>query len=110
MKLVDVIDLFLRHKSAEGLSPQTIEWYRANLLAFVRFLERAGVNGSNWLHTGTIEAFLVAERERVSASTVAARFRRCVHFCVARREPRFCDPSPMRRMKPPKIPRATSSG
>ena len=104
MKLTDVIDLFLRHKSAEGLSEKTLEWYRANLLAFVRFLERAGVNGSNWLQTGTIEAFLVAERERVSASTVAARFRALRPFFAWLEEnPDFAIPSPMRRMKPPKV-------
>lgn len=104
MKLTDVIDLFVRSKSAEGLSEKTLDWYRANLLAFVRFLERAGVNGSNWLQTGTIEAFLVSERERVSPSTVAARFRALRPFFVWLEEnPDFRIPSPMKRMKPPKV-------
>ena len=105
MKLVDVIDLFLRHKSAEGLSPQTIEWYRANLLAFVRFLERAGVNGSNWLHTGTIEAFLVAERGTGLGLDGGGQVSGAASiFAWLEENPDFAIPSPMRRMKPPKIP------
>ncbi len=105
MKLTDVVELFLRSKGAQGLSGKTLEWYRANLLAFVRFLERAGVNGSNWVQTGTIEAFLVSERERVSASTVAARFLALRSFFTWLEEnPDFRIVSPMKRMKPPKVP------
>jgi site-specific recombinase XerD len=104
VKLTEVIDLFLRSKSAEGLSEKTLEWYQANLGAFVRFLERAGVSGTNWVQTGTVEAFLVSERERVSASTVAARFRSLRPFFVwLEGNPDFAIPSPMRRMKPPKV-------
>jgi len=107
VQLSDVIELFLRSKSAEGLSDQTLAWYRANLTAFVRFLQRAGINGSNWLHTGTLEAFLVSERERVSASTVAARFRAMRPFFLWLQEhPDFRIPSPMQQMKPPKVPHA----
>ncbi len=105
MQLREVVELFLRHKSAEGLSPQTLLWYRANLTAFVKFLERAGVNGSNWLHTGTLEAFLVSERERVSPSTVAARFRALrPFFRWLEDNPDFGIASPMKRMKSPKVP------
>jgi len=105
--LEDVIELFLRSKSAEGLSDRTLTWYRANLNAFVHFLQRAGINGSNWLHAGTLEAFLVSERERVSPSTVAARFRALrPFFSWLEDHPDFRIPSPMRQMKPPKVPHA----
>lgn len=108
MRLTDVIDLFLRAKRAEGVSSKTSEWYKDNLMAFVRFLERAGANGSNWLHSGTIDAFLVSERERVSASTVAARYRALRPFFRWLEEhPDFRLPSPMAKSKPPKVPKAS---
>ena len=103
VKLLDVVDMFLRARRGQGVSEKTIDWYRAQLLAFVRFLERSGVNGSSWMHPATIDAFLASERERVSASTLAARYRALRPF-FAWVEERYELPSPMGQGKPPKVP------
>ncbi len=101
----EAIALFLRAKRAEGRSERTIEWYGDMLRAFVAFLERAGVNGSDWLHMGTIDAFLATERERVSPATVAARYRALRPF-FAWVEERYGVPSPMGKSRPPKVPKS----
>lgn len=105
--LAEAIRLFLAAKHAAGLSPNTVSWYRANLDAFLAFLERAGVQGSSWVVPETMEAFLESERGRVSASTVAARYRALTSFMGWLEERGMLGglPSPMRQVARPKVPK-----
>ncbi len=41
-RLSDVVEEYLAALRVAGRSPRTIEWYRANLAEFIRFLEREG--------------------------------------------------------------------
>lgn len=75
MQLIEAIELFLSSKSAAGLSARTVDWYRWQLMAFVHWLEAQGVNGNSWLRVEVVERFLNEEGQRLSASSVAARYR-----------------------------------
>lgn len=68
----DMLRRFLRSRVAAGTSPRTVDWYRQQCTAFIRWLSTR--NAPPW-DTDTIEEYLVHERSRVAAGTVQARYR-----------------------------------
>lgn len=108
MRLQDALALYLRSKRSANLSESTVQWYRANIQAFIHWLEDEGVNGSNWLRPEIVEAFLESQREEVSASTVAARYRALNNFFGWLEERQFIEggTSPLRQVQRPKEPKA----
>ncbi|NJD28640.1 MAG: hypothetical protein FIA92_10130 [Chloroflexi bacterium] len=77
--LRNVVEEYLAALRAAGRSPRTIEWYRANLAEFIRFLERDGRSASAAdLQPAAVCRWLIALNARPTAlapSSLAGRVR-----------------------------------
>jgi integrase/recombinase XerD len=72
--LAEVRDAFLSHLLAErALSRRTVDAYACDLLDFLTFAARSGVQAPGALRRTTISAYLLASRRRGLASTTVAR-------------------------------------
>lgn len=106
MRFEEALGLFLAAKQGNGLSAKTIDWYRAQIEAFVAWLTAQNVRGADWLRPETLDRFLAAERGRISAATVAARYRALKNFFAWLEERGFLPAghSPLRKLRQPKVP------
>lgn len=78
-RLSDVVDEYLAALLVAGRSPRTIEWYRANLVEFIRFIERDGRAATVAdLRPATVRRWLVSLSARsrpLAPSSLAGRVR-----------------------------------
>jgi site-specific recombinase XerD len=101
-----VLPSWLRHLRAENKSPRTIQSYEESVLQFERYLREVGMpTDITKIVREHVEAYEVSLFDLGrSASTVAVRHRSLQQFFRWAEEERIAIPSPMAKMKPPKIP------
>lgn len=105
-EVAGVLPSWLRHLKAENKSPRTIQSYEESVLQFARYLAQVGMpTDMTRIGREHVEAYEVSLFEiGRSASTVAVRHRSLQQFFRWAEEERIAVPSPMAKMKPPKIP------
>lgn len=98
-----VIDSFERSLKANNQSPYTISGYLISVNMLVRYLETQGLPlFLDVIDTPQLQSFIIDQRERLSDSTAATRYRGIQAFfkwCAAEE---LIPASPMLKMKPPK--------
>jgi site-specific recombinase XerD len=92
---------------ARNLSPRTIRTYLEAVGLFARFLAEAGMPSAvEAIHREHVEAFLAAELERVSPTSVSIRYRALQQFFRWAVDDGEIAASPMTRMHAPVVPEA----
>jgi integrase len=100
MDLSSLLARFLTAKRAAGLSPRTVEWYRLELTAFVRF--------SQSISADSIDAYLAERRARGNQpATVAGHYRALSAFFswLVQRRIISADENPMPLVARPRVPK-----
>lgn len=105
MSIDEALELFLAAKRATGKRASTVGWYKDQIRGFLSWLEKGGVNGSTWLKPETIEKFLAEERQRVSAHSVAGRYRALKVWFDWLVKRKLLAASPMVQIEPPQTPK-----
>lgn len=98
-------DSFMRHLRAAGRSPKTRKTYAEAIRQFDTFLADQGMPlQPTSIRREHVEAFVVSLMETRSPATAANRYRSLQSFFKWLEEEGEVKPSPMAKMKPPKIP------
>lgn len=98
-------DSFMRHLRAAGRSPKTRKTYAEAIRQFDAFLQDQGMPLSPLaVRREHVEAFIVLLMETKSPATAANRYRSLQSFFKWLEDEGEVKPSPMAKMKPPKIP------
>lgn len=74
MDIIEAKNFFLAAKTRKW-SPRTHEWYDQQITAWINWLVENDIKGLSWLEPDVLDLFLDEEAERVSDSTVDARWR-----------------------------------
>jgi len=105
--LADFIDEFRITLRARNRSPKTIKAYTDAANRLAQFLTDAGMpTVTPAISREHVEAYIVSEIDRTSASTAATRYRCLQQFFNWLRDEGEIDRHPMERMSPPSIPEA----
>jgi len=92
------------HLEAANHSPKTIKTYMLAVTQLAAFLDASGMPTTTTSITREhIETFIIAVRERTSASTAGTRYRGLRQFFRWLHEEGEIDRNPMERMRPPKM-------
>ena len=93
------------HLEASNLSPRTIRAYTDDGALLAAFLTARGMPAAVLsIRREHVEAFIVAELERTSPSSVATRYRSLQELFNWLDDEGEIESSPMAKMRPPKIP------
>lgn len=99
------VDSFLRHLRAENLSANTVKCYREAAMLFARFLAERGMpQDVAAIKREHVEAFIEDQLKRWKPATASNRFRGLQSFWKWAVEEGEVKQSPMRRMRPPRLP------
>jgi len=96
---------FLRHLRAENLSTNTVKTYREAAMLFARFLAECGMpQDVAAIKREHVEAFIEDQLKRWKPATASNRFRGLQSFWKWAVGEGEVKQSPMRRMRPPRLP------
>ena len=100
-------ETFFRAKSVEGLSPNTLRFYRIQLRGFLDWLDSQQVHQLEQITPGIIRSFLTFRLEQgLKPGTVNASYRPIrafLNFTFEEYEPSI--PNPIAKCKPPRVPK-----
>ncbi|TAK00615.1 MAG: hypothetical protein EPO36_08195 [Chloroflexota bacterium] len=107
-RLLSVVEEYLVALRVAGRSPRTIEWYRANLAEFIRFLERDGsVTSVADLQPAAVRRWLLALNARptpLAPSSLAGRVRTIKAFGTWLAAELDMPANPVRAVPIPRVP------
>ncbi len=107
MRVDDLLEQFLAEHVAAGHSPKTVDWYRAEVQRFLRWLLANQLQNGNWLNPSTIVRYL-AECRTVNGNapaTVAGHYRGLQGFFTWLVQRGYIDESPLTQIPAPKVPK-----
>ena len=100
-----LLDSYVRHLRASNYSPKTVSTYSDSINPFIAFLQESGMPLLvSKLDREHVEGFVSLQLEKYAPATASVRYRALQSFFNFLVEERLLEETPMRNMRPPRIP------
>jgi integrase/recombinase XerD len=100
---MDHLALFMESRVAQGVSPNTLNWYRQHLGYFTKWLTQEDISMLD-LTPLQFNGFIASQRSRYSPATTTQSFGAVRAFYRWMVEMELCPTDPTRKLKRPKVP------